>query len=486
MSETTTIGFAIPYCDPELDDHRLLALIAESTAALAAGGPFEPYLGVPDGDGYVLSSTMAGVRSWIVAGGGSGSIPIGNTLFVDAVNGNDATGLRGRLDKPFLTLTAAQTTAVIGDLIYVREGTYNNVGLLGKDQVDWWFDAGAVIIGVNGTQLWVSGAADVPGQNSVGFSVTGHAVFQVTNDDFDFGIQVIGFGSSNTAAPIFFECDSVIGLSTNGQGVVAVSSYNPNLTFRAKKVYSQNNRAIEWFYTEAHFHVENVFGTVVSGTGGGPHSDGDFYVYIDNLQGDFVESGNDPLTAAWVTIGTIHGNISLSGVTRVYLSVQKLFGNITNSGTGLLYYDGFKVASTGSELLTISNGTNRIEITHLDPNANNVGLGTISGGTTELIGGAFVSTAGGTGIAHTAGTLRLSTRINVSAAAGASAVSLTVAGAPVLILESACKLISNGATNPVVTDGVITIDSLASGSAALGAGVTVRTGGSFAVIPGGL
>jgi hypothetical protein len=53
------------------------------------------------------------------------SVSAGNTLYVDAVNGNDSTGLRGRLDKPFLTPGAAATAAQTGDTIQLGPGTFN-------------------------------------------------------------------------------------------------------------------------------------------------------------------------------------------------------------------------------------------------------------------------------------------------------------------------------------------------------------------------
>ncbi len=44
----------------------------------------------------------------------------GNLVWVDAVNGSDATDQRGRLRKPFRTLTAAKNAGQIGDTITVR------------------------------------------------------------------------------------------------------------------------------------------------------------------------------------------------------------------------------------------------------------------------------------------------------------------------------------------------------------------------------
>ena len=76
-----------------------------------------------------------------------GSLPsattlAGNVVIVDAVNGNDSTGVAGDLTKPFLTLLAAQTAASSGKTILVYPGTYSSVSL-GKSGVNWYFMPGA-------------------------------------------------------------------------------------------------------------------------------------------------------------------------------------------------------------------------------------------------------------------------------------------------------------------------------------------------------
>jgi hypothetical protein len=58
------------------------------------------------------------------------SVSTGKTIWVDSVNGNDGTGLRGRQDLPFLTILAAIGAAGItaGDTIMVRPGSYTETG----------------------------------------------------------------------------------------------------------------------------------------------------------------------------------------------------------------------------------------------------------------------------------------------------------------------------------------------------------------------
>ena len=77
------------------------------------------------------------------------TLPTGNQLWVDAVNGSDATGVRGMSAKPFLTLTAARTASQSGDVIIVRPGTYNENNLA-KNGVHWFFFPGAKIYYTSG------------------------------------------------------------------------------------------------------------------------------------------------------------------------------------------------------------------------------------------------------------------------------------------------------------------------------------------------
>lgn len=70
------------------------------------------------------------------------ALEAGNTLYVDAVNGNNSTATR--TSGAFLTLTAAKTAAQSGDTIVVRPGTYNDTDLL-KNGVNWHFEAGAIV-----------------------------------------------------------------------------------------------------------------------------------------------------------------------------------------------------------------------------------------------------------------------------------------------------------------------------------------------------
>ena len=81
----------------------------------------------------------AGTAASTGATGPAGTpFPVGNTLTVDAVYGNDVSGTANPYVYPFLTISAALSNASSGQLVFVNPGTYNesitmpnNVSLVG-------------------------------------------------------------------------------------------------------------------------------------------------------------------------------------------------------------------------------------------------------------------------------------------------------------------------------------------------------------------
>lgn len=90
----------------------------------------------------------------------------GNLVWVDAVNGVDATALRGRRDRPFLTLLAAQTAASSGDSIMVLPGSYTGYAL-GKSGVNYVFSPGCTV------------TANAGGDNGIFDAVSSAKIFSV-------------------------------------------------------------------------------------------------------------------------------------------------------------------------------------------------------------------------------------------------------------------------------------------------------------------
>ena len=75
----------------------------------------------------VTASSFTG--SFVGDGSEITGIKAGDTLFVDATFGNDATGTRGDLNRPFLTIGSALAEAQSGDTVIIRAGTYDESNL---------------------------------------------------------------------------------------------------------------------------------------------------------------------------------------------------------------------------------------------------------------------------------------------------------------------------------------------------------------------
>lgn len=95
--------------------------------------------------GNPTTNLQAATKQYVDAAvAASQSFPTASTIWVDAVNGSDATGERGKMAKPVLTLSYAKSLAQAGDLIVVRPGTYNENDLA-KNNVNWFFQPGAKV-----------------------------------------------------------------------------------------------------------------------------------------------------------------------------------------------------------------------------------------------------------------------------------------------------------------------------------------------------
>lgn len=103
--------------------------------------------------------------------------PAGNTLWVDAVYGDDSRASREDGGRPFATLTAAKNAAQAGDLVVVRPGTYDENDLL-KDGVNWHFAAGAAVDYTGPGDAGIFDDSSYGAGGAVACRVTGHGTFR--------------------------------------------------------------------------------------------------------------------------------------------------------------------------------------------------------------------------------------------------------------------------------------------------------------------
>lgn len=149
----STLNAGFPSCEEFNELVKRLNSISDNDESLTA----DSFVYTPGSQaaGSILTSDANGLATWTSALAAS-AIALANTVFV-AKNGVDATGVIGRLDKPFLTLAAARTAAVAAVpsatnriLIKVFSGTYLE-GIVLANFVDW--DLGNAVIDLQAGSL---------------------------------------------------------------------------------------------------------------------------------------------------------------------------------------------------------------------------------------------------------------------------------------------------------------------------------------------
>ena len=136
---------------------------------------------------------------------GSGNVSTysntGNILYVAITGSNTDTtraGHLGSINKPFLTLEAAASAAISGDLIYVYHGTYTPISNIAKDGVDYYFEPGCIVTKTTAGHLF-----DTTGF-TISFNVFGYGEFRKTTTSG----YICRFNSS-FGYPITFQANKV-------------------------------------------------------------------------------------------------------------------------------------------------------------------------------------------------------------------------------------------------------------------------------------
>ncbi len=193
------------------------------------------------------------------SGAGLTNLPItvltGALVYVDAVNGNNSTALRGRLDKPFATLTAAQTAAQAGDTVTVFPGTYaERLGTSLKNGVNWYFMPGAKVNYAAAfpritTDVAAVGAAVINDDaGAVTAKIMGYGEFTVTaTRATGFATSAYLFAMRQPTSNITFECLSLTGATPdNNVDDVAVRHIAGTLNLRCLGTISSNRYDAVW------------------------------------------------------------------------------------------------------------------------------------------------------------------------------------------------------------------------------------------------
>ena len=139
----------------------------------------------------------------------------GNQLWVDAINGDDASAIVGRFDKPYLTIGAALVAASSRDAVIARPGSYAESSLVVPAGVTLISEAGPAVTSITGaaatgTRITVSASATL---NGFGVTVPTDATAAVSCVHAA-GVAVVDYVNFAGAG------GSGIGLQLNGAGKV--------------------------------------------------------------------------------------------------------------------------------------------------------------------------------------------------------------------------------------------------------------------------
>lgn len=165
-------------------------------------------------------------------GGGGTNVLYANVAWVDAVNGNDLTGVIGDFTKPFATAQQATNTAnsfgftsTNRGLIYVRRGTYTDTPILSAN-IDTYCEPGVVYT--------AGGFVDSTTTGSVG--IYGFAKF-VQN------ARALLVNYSSTIYMEFDEIDQNTNLSIGAIEIWPTTAYTANVTMKGNRIYSNCRNA---------------------------------------------------------------------------------------------------------------------------------------------------------------------------------------------------------------------------------------------------
>jgi hypothetical protein len=388
----------------------------------------------------------------------------GKTLWVDSVNGNDATATRGHLEKPYLTPAEAKNDSLSGDTIVVFPGAYTCSASLAKDGVDWYFHSNVTVTmtAENGVGIWDDGGTAMT-FNVRGF---GHFLRSATTD-----VQLRVVNISHASSVVKIECKRLeldyneLFASLFPKCVHLVAG---QLTIDADTIYSDGASGITfgvwWDNGQLHVHAKEiratnaaVYSNVSAAPTGDAFIDADYLTCVGTVPLSIGCAGTNATAAIWIKALVINGQVQSIGSNRLYIHAQKIFGSIKmTTAAGLVYIDVDKVAAVANgtsgdaNLLysSISSANARITVRHWDPAGFTGQTIKVTAGTVRLLGGDFTtSTAAGAEI--TGGTLELFLdKIDASANSGTNPV---IMSGGTLVLGSNLYLKAQGARDTVET-----------------------------------
>lgn len=428
------------------------------------------------------------------------AILVGKTVFVDSVNGVDATGVRGDASKPFLTGRAAITAASSGDTVHFRPGTYNQTGF-GKAGVTFFFEQGAICDGSEAEPeeilIFRSTTLVSPIVFGLGRFETAAGLPVIYPDPVSHHLEGRTFKQTGTGARISPIYISDSPTASNKITVVAHEEISTAATdSESAELFTLPAEAIWWRGGLMHITSPLISGRASLSYDCVPAIDG--YITADRIVGR-IQTASEAATAAgtgsssaalWVVTKTFQPHsalvastvLSLNTPNKFYLTAQKMFGSVfigTSNGPAYITLDKWEATATAAGAVRVFaqlDSTSEIVIKGrptLDPKAFTGASIVSSGSDVTIYGMRLVGNSGLNGLSITAGKLRLVDCL-IDTSANASTSPITKSGG-VLILDN-CTLISGSAASitAATAQNVIVYNSRA--NVAKHANVTIQVG----------
>lgn len=307
-----------------------------------------------NGDFLVYAYYDSNTSSWKgqLIEGGSASFEYGQTLFVDSVNGDDTSAVKGDLDNPYESYMAARGDAVAGDVIWIMSNMDETI--IFKDGVN---------IHAPGVELTRSTNSPIL-QNSSGVSVdctlTGNpAIYRKNNAE---AIAILGNSKIRVNATLindyFGNNIDLSGISQDDK-YLSFYGYIENINSSGSIIVNGKNA-----YLNSNIRSAGVVASQVSNL---------------NLYGNIFmdgSSGSSLINVEGKIYGNINGNVrALQGCTNL-----KVYGDVTSkSGTTIL--NGSDIVIRGSVINKNSGGNGHC----LDGVSNTKVIGDVTGVQEETI-----------------------------------------------------------------------------------------------------
>lgn len=349
--------------------------------------------------------------NWKKFNTGISNILTGKLAYVDAVNGNDATGILGNFSKPFLTLSAAKTAATAGYTIIVRPGSYSTIASIAKDNVNWLFYPGTTVSMTEEDDI--KGIWD-DGGTAMSFNVWGQGKFirSVVDSRTDANLVFISNASSN----VTIEASELIASGDDGD-IETIKQNNGKLIVKADYITAIGSSSITTFWRNG-----SLFITASKITGGNSviwaevddSPTGDFHVNADEIlatessSSSIYTDGTKDSAAFWVNAQTIRGDI-FGGGNKGYITCQKVFGKVSSIyANAPLYVTADKITDIGQGLVIMNGTANKIflNVKELDPSIYSGNM-TIASGELQMNGADYVGTSSSTGFSIMGGIVKL-------------------------------------------------------------------------------